>query len=291
MRGMMWQKPQTGLNNPWLTGAYPGERKKMNKAIVTLEDGSTQEVELSSITLPEGHSVFDGKSAPEGYVSQQVFDHKVKSFKDQVRRSLSVDDEFRRSILEAAGVPMDDTGKYQAPKGNDVDMDALKKSVIAEMVNPLKSSLEDKDKTISNLLESKKRSEILAAAIELGVREEFLKPLNGKDGASAWENMVSNMYGYDPQANVFAVKAGEGFAYNPSGTTENPYLTIAAHGEALKKDEAFSSFFKIEGQEGSDFRNDGTLSVPGTVTRDMITNGTLSDEELKGVAEGRIRVR
>ena len=281
---------KAGLYNQRLTGAYPGDRFKMNKATVTLADGNTAEVELSAITLPEGHSIFDGQSAPNGYVKQEVFDAKVQNFKSQVKRSLQSDDEFKLEVLKAAGVPLGEDGKYVAPKGKDVDMEAIRRQFEAEMVSPLKQQLEGYQAKTSKLLEARKRYEILQAAQKLGVKEEFLKPLH-EGGPSAWENMVSGMYGYHEESDTLALKQGDNFAYNPNGTQDNPYLTISAHGESLKKQDNFRSFFKVEGQQGSGFKNNGAPRTPGVVSRDDMASGKLTPEQVEQIATGKLRVQ
>lgn len=267
----------------------------MNKATVSTPDGQTIEVELSAIKLPEGVQVIEEGQVPAGYVKQEVMDASIEKRLQRHKSSLKKDAEYIREIIEenVQGIQFDDNGRPVVPKASkEVDIDALREQIIREVKTPLEGELSTLKQSNTRLLESKRRGDIMQAAIKYGVREDMLKPVSTVPGApSFWENMVAGQYGYSPEHDAFAVSEGEGFALNPNGTREMPLLTIDAHMALLKKDPAYSNFFKVEGQKGSNFSQDaGSPAVGGNVSRDAFSTGSLSGDQLEKIAKGELSV-
>lgn len=264
----------------------------MNKATITLPDGGTAEVELSAIALPQGYQMLAPNAAPAGYVKQEVMDAKIAERLERQKGSLKSDPAFARDVFSAHGIPVGDDGKPALPKpGKEVDVEALRGQFTKELVDPIKVEAEKLKAQNARLLDAKRRSEIISSAVKHGVREDLLKPIASVPGApSFWENMIGGQYGYVEQTDSFALRDGDGFAINPNGTGQAPYLDIDAHVASLKKDSAYAGFFKVEGQKGSGFQQNGNAAPAGQVTREMLSTGKLSAEQLEGVAKGTIKV-
>lgn len=265
----------------------------MNKATVTTPDGQAIEVDIASIKMPDGFQVLAPDQAPAGYVKQDVMNASIESRLARQKSSLKSDPEFVAEVLKAQGVPLTDDGKINMPKpGKEVDIDALRSQITTELVQPLKGELDRYKTTNASLLDAKRRSEIMSAAIKYGVREDLLKPVAPTPNAPTfWENMVAGQYGFNEEHGVFAVRDGEGFAYNPNGTRENPYLDIDAHMAGLKKDAQYAGFFKVEGQKGSGFsQNGGSASAANHITREAFGTGQISGDQLEKIAKGEVRV-
>lgn len=267
----------------------------MNKATVTTPDGNALEVAFEAIKLPDGFSISNGEQKiPDGYVKQEVFDASVEKRLNRQKKSLMNDDEYVRTIIEThvPGIQFGEDGKPVLPKpAKEVDLDALRDQVVREIGDPLKAENQELKGFADTLLVSKKSSDIMRASIKHGVADEFLKPSSKQPGApSLWENMIANNYGYAKDHGVFALREGDGFALNPNGTRENPLMDIDAHIASLKKDAAYSRFFKIEGQQGSGFSQSGGSTLGGKVTREQFSNGQISADQLEKIASGQLRV-
>jgi len=267
----------------------------MNKATVKHPEHGDLEVAFDAINLPEGFSISDGQQQiPDGYVKQEVFDASVKDRLARQKKSLKGDAEYIREIIEAnvPGIQYGEDGKPVLPKpAKEVDLDALRDQVIREIGDPLKSENDELKGFNQVLLDSKKSSDIMKASIKHGVSEQYLKPVSkAPNSPTFWENMIAANYSFAKDHGVFAVREGEGFALNPNGTREAPLLDIDSHIAMLKKDPAYSQFFKIEGQQGSGFSQNGGSVIGGKVTREAFSTGQISGDQLEKIANGTLRV-
>lgn len=212
--------------------------------VTITHDGQEISIPLEAVKLPDNYVLLQPGQVPDGFVPETAVGAKVNEKMKHAKRTLSQDSEFVQSLIKqhVPGIQFED-GRPVIPKGKDVDVDKIRESILAEMVNPLKAQMQEKDTQIERLLGSRKRSEILQAAMKAGVREEYLKPATGKDGdPTIWENMVSGYLGFDPDHDMFAVKEGEGFAYG-TGEGGKPWAGVGNLHERLRKNDAFRGFF------------------------------------------------
>ena len=211
--------------------------------ITIQHNGQELKAPLESVKLPEGYSILKPGDAPEGYVPEHAVAAKIKDKMKHARRTLAQDTDFVKSILEQSGVPLGDDGRPAIPKGG-VDMDKLKDAWSREALSPLKTRVEELEGQNRKLLQSRKRAEIVQAALSAGVREELLKPATGREGdPTVWENMIGQYIDYDAENDMFAQRDGDGFAYG-TGKNGKPWAGVQEFHEKARKNETLRSFFR-----------------------------------------------
>jgi len=211
---------------------------------VTIQhEGKAITVPLDAVKLPDGHVLLKPGDAPEGYVPEHAVQAKVREKMKHARRTLAQDTDFVRSVFESHGVPVGEDGKPSIQKGN-VDLDKMREALEREHVGPLKNRLKEQEEQIGKLLGSRKRAEIIQAAMQAGVKDEFLRPATGREGdPTIWENMVGSYIDYDAENDMFAQRDGESFAYG-TGKNGKPWAGVGEFHEKARKQDNLRSFFR-----------------------------------------------
>lgn len=220
-------------------------------------DGKEVELKPDQLKAKEdGYAIVTPNSVPDGYYSEFAYQAKIKDRVDRVRddtkKSLSNDPEFRKSILGEYGIQVDENGK---PKGikTDSDLEEVKKSVAEQMKKDYESKLTEKDSKLNSLLEKGKKSTIIEAAGRFGIDGKFLEPLV-EGGSPYLVREVQDSFDWNDEISDYALKDKDGtFAVDGNG-----FVTADKFFE--KNAERFKGMMKDQRQKGSGFGSGGSGS-------------------------------
>lgn len=210
-------------------------------------DGETISADLGSVELPEGFRVLAPGEVPDGFYTKDTLDATVNKSWGKKFRKLKSDLGEAREILEAHGVPLDEEGNVAIPETEDFDpkeeREKIKRAILKEEVDPLRTELEEKSNTVQSLLGARKNAEILQAASAHGVMGWALKaPTDDEGAAPPIVHMASPYLGYEGDNDMFAVRNGDGFA--PATKEGKPWAGVSDLFDRLAKDPSYAHLFK-----------------------------------------------
>lgn len=229
------------------------------------------------VNLPDGY--LSPEDVQSQYVKKDFFEteiqRRVNSAKANAETSLSTNPDFIQKILSSKGVEIDPTtGKI---KGSDIDIEKVKNQFFEENVKPLKSKLE-------NVRRKQLESEIISTAAQIGVKEEFLKPV--VQGAKpVIVQMVESAFGYDDEREIWAVKENDKFKYSSNPTQSNPFAGPVDLFKEMKAKAEFKGFFRETTQTGSNYSGGQSSHGGQTIKRSQFDTLTPTEKH-KAIKEG-----
>jgi hypothetical protein len=224
-----------------------------------------------TVELPEGYAT--PEEIQSQFVKKDFFEselqRRINSAKTNTETELMKNEQFISKVLTTKGIQLDPTtGKV---KGSDIDIEKVKTQFFEENVKPLQGKLE-------TIRRKALESEIISAAAQAGVKEEFLKPVVAGTKPVIVQ-MVENAFGYDDEREIWAIKEGESFKYSQSPTQQNPFAGSADLFKDLKNKPEFKGFFRETTQTGSGYNGSNNGSQTGqTIKRSQFEALTPKDQ-------------
>lgn len=163
------------------------------------------------------------------------------------------DDNHRTKALDILGVK---PGKGD-PKDPPVDLSEKFQEWEGKHLNPLKDQNKDLSTRVEALLGKVMERDIIQAAVEAGVRPEFLKPV--REGASPLiVKMMSDLFGYDEDSGSFLVRGKDGsWEYASRPSSDRPFKTIGEFFQEWSEDKANAGFLQDQRQRGPGHKEGG----------------------------------
>jgi hypothetical protein len=199
----------------------------MPKTIKIQHAGQTLEVEL-----PEGY--VGPEDLEKNYVPRTYFEHEVaRKAKGQYRKTiadLKTDEVKRTEFLTELGITPAQADAIDAKGGKLADqLKAAQVEWERTSLTPLKETLSKAQAKITKLTGSKLERDIVAAAVEAGVKKQFLTPLAAGQAAPI-VTILRDVFGFNDEHDDFFVKQGDEFAYsaNPA-ESKVPYKSVAEY--------------------------------------------------------------
>ena len=238
----------------------------MPKSLTVPASSIKVEGENAMITLPD-EAVYLPEEVENGYIPKDrmntiVQERLTRATKGLVKPDALLDDEeFRSRALEKWGV---------RPGEGGVDEATLNEKLAARLrderakwerdeLGPTTQTLQSQQEMIGRLLGVRARSEIVAAAASMGIREEFLKP--DAHGIPPIVRLVESNFDYDHETDSIALVDGYDEEENPQfklstkGQRDRPYLGVTDFFEEFEKDPKNRIYFndtrqRVDGLRG-----------------------------------------
>lgn len=224
-------------------------------------------VKLADGTVAEGlvESVTDPTEPPEGFLSEDDFEgrfteqlaRRTKSLEAKAATKFLADDGFKEKALAAWGINL-----AELAKGGELNAERLAQLKAEWEKSALEPVAKEKDTyrtKLDTLLAKKLDQDILAAAREVGIRPEFLKPLT--PGATPMiVAALRSQFDYDPEHDDFFEKDGKRpgeFAFSAKPSGEVPYRTIGERLKMFAEDKANADYLERQKPKGPNFQGGG----------------------------------
>lgn len=254
------------------------------KVKVKSADGSTVEGVVES--------VLDTEDLPEGLFLESEFEprfnerfaRRAKSLEKSALDKALGDEGFRTKALAEWGIDLTKLND----KGDSLTAEKitkLREEWHKGTVEPVIAERDGLKTRLDTLLSQQLDQSILNAAREVGIREEFLKPLT-PGSTPMIVSALRNQFGYDEEHNEFfekdAKRAGEfAFASKPNGDV--PYRTVAERLRLFAEDKANAAYLEKQKARGPNLQHPGG-SAGGTI---VLTAEQASNHELYSKAQAQ----
>lgn len=243
-------------------------------------DGEEHEVDASQVETGDDIRLIGSDEVPDGMVTQETMNAKMKErLKDERRRIVNGEgergEEIHQKVLNKAGVPLDEDGNPKLPDDPDFDPDAererIKSVVIENEVEPVKEENKQLRERNQQLLQTRKRSEILSAAQRHNVADEFVNSVS-EAAVPPIVQIVSPSVGYDDEHDQFAVLGEDGF--KNSSKQGKAWADMDELFEQMKSDDRYRHLFKDTrpGESGVG-DTEGATGSKTTVTMEDLAKG------------------
>lgn len=214
-------------------------------------DGNEVELKPDDFQFGDGYALVTPDSIPEGLYKEEAVQQKIKdrlkNVKENTKDELLNDDSFSKQVLSKFNISLDADGN---PKGLDtVDKKAIQDEIRTNIAQEYDSKIEQKDQTISKLLNKSLEADIIDGANQIGVDADYLKPrIEGSKPYVVKE--FSDQFKYNDDIGSFAqVKNGE-FVIDSEGlVTVNRFFN--------KNKDSLSGILADQRQKGSNFEGGG----------------------------------
>ena len=210
---------------------------------VTLEDGTSVEIDEGKVKLPTGVSFLKPGTIPEGYIAiATVEQQKTKAVEDAISARFGNHVSRDKAAKDAKVIEA-----VLAEHGEgEVDLEAYATKLRADEVAPLTAKLETLRTTVRS-------SSIRDAARSMGFEDKLLISPNG--GISYAEHLLDPFADSDPDSGevYFALKGQDGKLQRvPGAAGQSAFLPLREAGSQLRAIDGFADFFKDpQSQEGS----------------------------------------
>lgn len=204
---------------------------------------------------------------PAGYVSPQEIaaTHVPKDFmQSEIERRLRgkadpdkllTDEAFRAKALETWGVK---PGKSEKPNGEDVEK--LFGEWGTKHLEPVKQALTKAETRAKRALERDRDYQIVQAARDAGVKEQFLKA-PGPKAKPLIVKMFEDEAGFSEEHDDWFAKDGDGFAFSTQPTKDRPFRSIGEMVTEWSKDKANADWISDQRQRGAGLGTPGQGSA------------------------------
>ena len=222
---------------------------------VTLEDGTSVEIDEGKVKLPTGVSFLKPGTIPEGYIAiATVEQQKTKAVEDAISARFGNHVSRDKAALDAKVIE----AVLKAHKGDkDVDLEAYATKLRADEVAPLTAKLETLRTTVRS-------TSIRDAARSMGFEDKLLISPNG--GISYAEHLLDPFADSDPDSGevYFALKGQDGKLQRvPGAAGQSAFLPLREAGEQLRAIDGFADFFKDPQAQGGSGHKGGEGSKGG----------------------------
>lgn len=216
-------------------------------------DGQSHTVDLDAVPTSELQKSY----VPKDFMEQEVT-RRAKSMAKGMAPSLEdilKEDDHRNQALKILGV---DPKKGSTPE----DLAAKYQEWEAKHLNPLKEEATTYKEQVQSLRSKVLEKDIIQAAVEAGVRDEFLKSV--RPGQSPLiVKMMTDLFDLDEESGQFLVKRadGNGFEYASKPSQDSPFKTIQEFFSEWAEDKANAGFLKDQRQRGPGIKEGGRGAI------------------------------
>lgn len=190
-------------------------------AVGSIKQGDTT-IEVNHEVEAEGVEVYTPDQRKQLFLPKKDFARRAESLKAKHRAELLQDDEFKTEALDSWGVK----------PGGENNQGDLTERLAAERqkweqqhLTPLQSELQKTTGRITNLLRGKLHADIVSAAAQVGIKDEFLKPVGPKK-VPLIINMLEPFFAHDNESDSWLVAEGDGFAFASKPSAEKTYKDV-----------------------------------------------------------------
>lgn len=186
--------------------------------------GQEQDIE-TEVSAGDGVSLLTGDQLRDGYVPKATLGKRIDRAKAATRTELLQDDQFKAEALTAWKVTPQD------PNDPGVDIAERLKTERTrwetEFLKPVQEKVTNLSAKVTTLQKGTLHSQILAAAHEVGVADELLKPIGPKRQPMIL-SMVETYFDMDENSENWYVQGpNDDFEFSKNPVAGNPYMGVS----------------------------------------------------------------